>query len=357
MRAPVVKVRRFRPERSPAIIRAAALLRAGGLVAFPTETVYGLAADAFNPEAVKRVFAAKGRPSDNPLIVHIADPDDVSLAAKGLSEKSRALMRRFWPGPLTLILSRKKRLPGIVSAQADTVAVRIPDDRIARALIRAAGTPLVGPSANLSGRPSPTRAQHVAADLRDRIDLILDGGRTHLGIESTVMDMTVSPPALLRFGAIAPKEIEALIGKISLPETGAGLDPAVRPRSPGMKYRHYAPRAELVIIDGPAGAVQEKIQELINKSFQKGRKAGIISFRKRAGRAGKGMVRYAGSSPEVVAKRLFSILRDLDKAVDLILCEHPDERKVGRAVADRLMRAAGYRMIRAAGSLEDAGHE
>ena len=288
MKTRIVKVNRQRPEPDK-IRRAAAVLRTGGIVAFPTETVYGLAADAFNPKAVQKVFVAKGRPRDNPLIVHIAKVNDLSLLAKKPSKKAARLIKRFWPGPLTVILARKKRLPDIVSAGSPTVAVRVPANKIARALIRAAGTPLVGPSANLSGRPSPTRPRDVAADLGGRISLILDGGRTELGIESTVIDMTVSPPVLLRYGAITPEEIEALIGKIRLPGAAAGPELSVPLKSPGLKYRHYAPLAEMIIVEGPQEAVQKKYKNLQKKPFKKEKKLVSSYFIKIGGMKQKGL--------------------------------------------------------------------
>lgn len=338
-----MKVNRLHPE--PEKIKyAAAVVRAGGVVAFPTETVYGLAADAFNPEAVQKVFAAKERPQDNPLIVHIATPRDIILVARKPSKKTEALIRRFWPGPLTLILAKRKRLPDIVSGCSKTVAVRMPDHKIALALIRAAKTPIVGPSANLSGRPSPTRAEDVALDLGGRIDLIIDGGRTELGIESTVLDMTVSPPAILRYGAVSVEEIESCIGRIALPGKVAGLTQS-GPKSPGMKYRHYAPRAEMIIVEGPREAVRKKINELAKKAFQKKKKTGIITFCNKSWYETDGPVIFAGSSPRAIARRLFMILRDMDKEVDLILSESFEEKGVGRAIADRLKKAAGYRII------------
>lgn len=326
----ILKVNSISPEPSR-IKEAAEVIKKGGTVAFPTETVYGLGADALNPEAIRKVFKAKGRPSDNPLIVHIAGVDDLKLLAKRLSRASLALIDKFWPGPLTLILKKKKIVPDIVTGGLDTVAVRMPDNKIALSLIKKAGVPLVAPSANLSGRPSPTRAKDVADDLSGRIDAVIDGGKTRIGIESTVIDMTTSPPTLLRPGALPVEDIEKVIGPL---QGLSASDENKSARSPGMKYRHYAPKARMVIVEGD-------LNKPAIKGLKAGKKVGILTFHKGFKIDGC-IMKYAGSRPGTVARRLFDILRGFDKeGVDIILSEQYSGNRLKLGIADRLTRAAG----------------
>lgn len=330
----IIKINPASPE--PAKIKYAAdAIRGGGTVAFPTETVYGLGADALNPDAVRAVFKAKGRPADNPLIVHIAEMDDLRVLAKRPPKKAYELIKSFWPGPLTIILRRKAVVPDIVTGGLDTVALRMPDNKIALSLIKKSGVPLVAPSANLSGKPSPTKAADVAADLLGKVDVIIDGGKARIGIESTVIDMTTIPPTLLRPGGLPVEEIEMVIGPVRRLSASDKNFPA---RSPGMKYRHYAPRANMVIVEGD-------IRKLAVKGLKEGKKVGILTFQKGINIEGC-VTRYAGSRPETVAKRLFDILRSFDKAgVDLIISEQygygGEGLKLG--IADRLLRAAAQK--------------
>ncbi|OGO07261.1 MAG: threonylcarbamoyl-AMP synthase, partial [Chloroflexi bacterium RBG_13_60_13] len=227
-----------------AISRAAESLRKGGLVAFPTETVYGLGADALNAEAVRKIFAAKGRPLDNPIIVHVAGPDDLGVLTDDVPPEATMLIRQFWPGPLTLIFKKSGQVPGAVTGGQDTVAVRMPRNAIALALVRASGRPIAAPSANLSGRPSPTTAGHVLDDLGGKIDIILDGGPVEVGIESTVLDLSQHPPVILRPGAVTREELKPFIGEVvAASETG------LLRRSPGTRYRHYSPRARVTLVE------------------------------------------------------------------------------------------------------------
>lgn len=333
----ILKINPLSPEPFK-IKEAAEVIKKGGTVAFPTETVYGLGADALDPDAVKRVFQAKGRPSDNPLIVHIASIEDLVLIAKKPTKSALFVIDKFWPGPLTIILKKKKIVPDIVTGGLDTVAVRMPDNKIALSLIKKAGVPLVAPSANLSGRPSPTRTKDVANDLSGRIDLIIDGGKTRIGIESTVIDMTTTPPTLLRPGGLPLEEIEKVIGHIQRLSTAHGGKPA---RSPGMKYRHYAPKAKMVIVEGDNDSVQSKIKELAKKGLRDGRKVGIMTFHRDFHVEGC-IIKHAGSRPETVANRLFDILRSFDRTgVELIISEPYDGKGLKLGIADRLKRAAG----------------
>lgn len=335
-----MKINPHSPEPSK-IKEAAEVIKNGGTVAFPTETVYGLGANALCPEAVKKVFRAKGRPSDNPLIVHIAEISDLKLIVKRPPKSAVALIDEFWPGPLTIILKRKKVVPDIVTGGLDTVAVRMPDNRIALSLIRKSGVPLVAPSANLSGKPSPTRPKDVASDLFGKVDIIIDGGKTRIGIESTVIDMTTRPPVLLRPGGLPLEEIEKVAGPVRrLSEEPAVLrsKPA---RSPGMQYRHYAPKARMTIVEGGTEAAQGRIKRLAKEGLKKGKKVGVLTFHKYFSIEGC-INKYAGTRPETVARRLFDTIRGFDKdGVDIIVSEGYGGKGLKLGIADRLRRAAG----------------
>jgi len=248
----VVEVNPSNPERE-AIARAAEIIKAGGLVAFPTETVYGLGADALNPEAVKGIFVAKGRPLDNPIIVHVAELEHLQILADSIMAGAVALAERFWPGPLTLILNKSARVPNNVTAGRETVAVRMPRNNVALALIRASGVPIAAPSANLSGRPSCTTGTHVFQDLAGKIDLVLDAGPVEIGVESTVLDISTRPPTILRPGAVTVEELEGIIGQVVVGKQGELLR-----RSPGTRYRHYSPKARVTL-------VKEKDREIVDR--------------------------------------------------------------------------------------------
>lgn len=346
----ILKINRYKPENEK-IKYAAEIIRRGGLVAFPTETVYGLGADAFNEKAVKKIFEVKGRPPDNPLIVHIADIGDIKILTKYVPPKAIRLAEKFWPGPLTIVLKKRKDVLDIVTAGGDSVAIRIPDNLIALSLIRESKVPLVAPSANKSGRPSPTSARDVAEDLGDLIDLILDGGKTRIGIESTVIDMTTDTPTILRPGGLTVEEISKIIGnvRVIMIEEKEGLITlnAEPVKSPGLKYKHYSPKAQIIIVEGQKDKVRRKIEILADEALKDKKKIGIITFSK--GQKYKGCtVYFAGSDVETVAKRLFSILREMDrKKVDLIISESLEEKGLGLAVSERLKRAAGFNIIKA----------
>ena len=257
------------------IKEAGALLREGKLVAFPTETVYGLGADALQEEAAKRTYEAKGRPSDNPLIVHIADYDDLKKIAINIPPETDLLAAHFWPGPLTMIFQKSDIVPYGTTGGLDTVAVRMPVDPIAQALIREAGGFVSAPSANTSGRPSPTTAQHVEEDLNGKIDMILDGGTVDIGLESTILDMTVSPPMILRPGAITEEMFEKVIGPVNVDQTLLSENSTQAPKAPGMKYRHYAPKAKLMIVEGDLREEILAIRQLAYEADRKGHPVGI----------------------------------------------------------------------------------
>jgi len=330
------KVLHISPENpeSEIISRAADVLRAGGLVAFPTETVYGLGADVLNLDAVKKVFEAKGRPSDNPLIVHIATAAQLEDIVDEMPEKGRTLADAFWPGPLTLVMKRTILISDLVTGGLDTVAVRMPDHPVPLALIRALGEGIVGPSANLSGRPSPTTAQHVFDDLRGRVEMILDAGATTIGLESTVIDVTVEPPSILRLGGLPREQIEERIGKVEL-----GMGGELARRSPGTRHRHYAPRASVLLVR--TGDV-ETFARLLQTQRQLGKKVGCIVNSSLLAKLESGeYFRVLPSSMDILARYLFRTLRELDGlGLDVIIVEGVEEEGLGATIMDRLRRAA-----------------
>lgn len=348
METKVLRVDAAHPE-DEVIALAAEVIRGGGIVAFPTETVYGLGADATNGEAVAKVFAAKGRPSDNPLIVHVADMDQVHQVAREVPPVARKLMEEFWPGPLTLVLNKQPSVPDEVTGGLDTVGVRMPSHPVAHALIAAAGVPIAAPSANASGRPSPTAAEHVLEDMAGRIPLVLDGGETGVGLESTVLDVTIDPPMLLRPGGVTLEELRQCIGEVAVSGAVHGELVEGAPRSPGMKYRHYAPKARLLVVDGQVLPMQEKIRALCEEFQQEGKRVGIMCSVESRGVYRAEVVLEYGSRGNLasIASDLFSALRAFDRhGVDVILAEGVPATGLGLAIMNRLRRAAGGRVIK-----------
>ncbi len=336
------------------ILRGAEILRLGGLVAFPTETVYGLGANGLDVTAVKKIYLAKGRPSDNPLILHIADISELYPLIIGIPEKAKLLIERFWPGPLTLVFKKQSHILAQVTGGLETVAVRMPSHPIARALIAAAKVPIAAPSANRSGRPSPTLAEHVITDLEGRVEMIIDGGSCKLGIESTVIDCSEEELVLLRPGSISVEDLQEVIGEFSydvgIKTQDKNLDKDFKPRSPGMKYRHYSPKAELMIIEGEGSKVRKKMLEMIQNSDQK---LGILATREMIESfqdiSSKLVIKVLGSRDnlEEMASRLFKLLREFDEEeIDLILAEGLPLHGFGFAVMNRLSKAAGYQILR-----------
>lgn len=326
------------------IKKAGELLRSGGLVAFPTETVYGLGADALNEEAAQKIYAAKGRPSDNPLIVHIADMDALGRIVEDVPETARALAGAFWPGPLTMIFRKKECVPYGTTGGLSTVAVRMPSDEIARELIRQGGGYIAAPSANLSGRPSPTTAQHVYEDMNGRIPVILDGGPVQIGLESTIVDLTEEHPVILRPGYITLSMIRSVAGEAEVDRGLIADDSSVRPKAPGMKYRHYAPKAELQIVEGP----MEKVISYINEKCDGSLRTGIICTEETRARYPGGDVKCIGSRKDElsIAGHLFAILREFDEDhVERIYSESFDTPELGQAIMNRLLKAAGHQRI------------
>ncbi|AMV12522.1 MULTISPECIES: L-threonylcarbamoyladenylate synthase [Geobacillus] len=326
----------------PQIREAVEWLRAGEVIAFPTETVYGLGADAANTAAVEKIFAAKGRPSDNPLIVHVASMAQAEAVAASIPPMAKTLMERFWPGPLTLVLpKRAKAVSERVTAGLPTVAVRMPDHPLALALIEASGLALAAPSANRSGRPSPTTAAHVLADLDGRIAGVIDGGPTGVGVESTVLDCSGGVPTILRPGGVTK---EALIEAIGRVEEAAAVDDEAAPKAPGMKYTHYAPKAPLWIVAGPPAF----LQRLVDESRAEGKTVGVLTTEENWDQYAADVVLPCGTRQalETVASRLYDTLRRFDETnVDLIYSEAFPEEGIGAAIMNRLRKAAGGRAI------------
>jgi L-threonylcarbamoyladenylate synthase len=322
------------------IADAASLLRAGALVAFPTETVYGLGGHALDPLAVERIFAAKGRPADDPLIVHVLDVEHVVAVAR-LSAPAQRLARAFMPGPITLVLPRLPEVPLTVTAGLETVAVRVPAHPIARALLAAADLPIAAPSANLFSRPSPTRAEHVLEDLGGRIDAIVDGGPTPLGVESTIVDLSEAAPRLLRPGGLAAEDIEAVLGVRLLPPPAAGA-----PRAPGMLATHYAPRTPLVLLTGPPTVARERLRTELRHACASGQRVGVLLLDEDRELVPAGVsIESVGAwaAPVATAARLFDALRALDRrGLDVLFARDLADPTtgIGRALADRLRRAA-----------------
>ncbi len=333
-----------------ALQAAAGIIRDGGLVAFPTETVYGLGADAMNAEAAAKIYEAKGRPSDNPLIVHIADKEQVDLLAENVPEAAERIMEAFWPGPLTIILNKKKEVPHGTTGGLNTVAIRMPSHPVAQALIRESGCMIAAPSANTSGRPSPTTAAHVMEDMQGRIPMILDGGAVGIGIESTILDMTGEIPMILRPGYITKEMLEKVAGEVDIDPAVAGkqMPENVVAKAPGMKYRHYAPKGSLVLVEGPEDKVIEKINALTEEKTRLGYKVGVLGTDETLEKYQAGWRRSIGSRecPDSVAAHLYGLLRECDEQeLDYIYSESFFADGLGNAIMNRMLKAAGYHLI------------
>ena len=328
---------------------AARRIRRGEVVAFPTETVYGLGANALDGKAVKGIFEAKGRPGDNPLIVHIESIVQWDVLVTGIPEKARILAKAFWPGPMTMILKKTGKIPDVVSAGLDTVGVRMPSHPVARELIRLSGVPIAAPSANRSGRPSPTEAKHVLEDMNGRIPLILDGGKANVGVESTVLDMTGEMPVILRPGGVTPEMLEKVIGPVQVdPHVMKPIADGQQVKSPGMKYRHYAPNAPVTIVRGDPDKLARYVEQEVHRLQADGERIGILATDETMGQYTAGIVRTMGSRkhPAQLAASLFALLREMDHlGVDRILAEGVEDHDEGLAVMNRMTRAAGFHII------------
>ena len=326
---------------------AGALLKAGSLVAFPTETVYGLGANALDEEAAAKIYAAKGRPSDNPLIVHIADMDSLPLITAEIPAAALKLAERFWPGPLTMVLKKSEVVPYGTTGGLNTVAVRMPSHPIALEMIRHGGGYIAAPSANTSGRPSPTLASHVAEDMDGIIPMILDGGAVGIGIESTIVDLTEDIPIILRPGFITKEMLEEVVGEVQI-DKGLEADSKTPPKAPGMKYRHYAPKAELLVVEGSSEAVIEKINALVKENEEKGICTGVIGTEETISRYHAKIVKSMGTRTDElsISSHLYGILREFDESDAMVIySESFEEGAMGSAIMNRLLKAAGHKII------------
>ncbi|MDO4519730.1 MAG: L-threonylcarbamoyladenylate synthase [Eubacteriales bacterium] len=331
-----------------ALIRAGEILKNGGLVAFPTETVYGLGGDALNPESSMKIYAAKGRPSDNPLIVHIARMEDLKKIVKNIPAKAMVLAEKYWPGPLTMIFEKSEIVPMETTGGLNSVAVRYPSDRIAQELILAGGGYVAAPSANTSGRPSPTTAAHVEEDLGSTIDMIIDGGSVGIGLESTIVDFTEEVPLVLRPGYISLEMLQETLGEVRMDRGLLITDEKTRPKAPGMKYRHYAPKADLTIIEGDEECVVKEINKRAEQNARDGKKTGIIATSETASLYHCDSIKVIGSrmEEETIAKHLYEVLRSFDdEDVDVIYSEAFYTPQMGQAIMNRLLKAAGHHII------------
>ncbi len=347
----VLKVDSQKPQMEKICV-AADFIKKGGLVAFPTETVYGLGADALNSEAVRALFEAKKRPLDNPPIVHVGDAKGIYRLAREVPLKAEKFIKTFWPGPLTLIFKRSEIVPDVTVAGLDTIAVRMPRHNVALALIRESGCCIAAPSANLAGKPSPTMAKHVLDDLDGRIDAVLDAGPTNIGVESTVLDMTVDPPLVLRPGGTPYEELKRMLTRVELhPVAVAEIELFVeKARSPGMKHRHYAPDADVIVVEGELSSVVAKVKELTEFHMRKCSKVGVLATDETAGYYRADVVKSLGSRSDlrVIAKNLFRLLREFDlEGVDVIIAEGVPTEGLGLAVMNRLRKASGYKIVKA----------
>ncbi len=325
------------------------LIAAGELVAFPTETVYGLGGDALHPDAAKKIYEAKGRPSDNPLIIHIAEVADLDRVGKDVPPEAKKLAEAFWPGPLTMIVWKKDEVPFATTGGLNTVAVRMPDHPVALELIRKSGKLIAAPSANTSGRPSPTEASHVMGDLEGRIAMVLDGGAVGIGIESTIIDLTEPVPMILRPGYITPEMLSEVLGKEVIIDPGIiAADDTTKPKAPGMKYKHYAPKADMVIVDGEQQAVVEKINELTKEAHETGKKVAVIATEETKENYSADVVLNIGAreDEDSIARHMYKILRDCDKLeVEVIFSESFKTPRIGQAIMNRLLKAAAHQVI------------
>lgn len=341
-----ININTFSPDE---LTEAGNIIKDGGLVAFPTETVYGLGGDGLNPESSKKIYEAKGRPSDNPLIIHIAELKDLFTITSGVSDKALLLAEKFWPGPLTMILKKAQVVPYETTGGLDTVAVRMPDNKIALEFIKKAGGFVAAPSANLSGRPSPTKASHVENDMNGRIEMIIDGGISTIGLESTIVDMTEEVPIILRPGFISINSLSRVVGDVvydaAILESGSDEPP----RAPGMKYRHYAPKGDLSIVKGEKDKVIEYIRVQAEQALSEGERVGIIATEETYLNYSATVVQNIGSRDDeaTIARRLYAVLREFDEdGITRIYSEEFDTPNMGQAIMNRLIKAAGHHIIK-----------
>ncbi len=327
--------------------KAGRIIKEGGLVAFPTETVYGLGGDALNPESSRKIYAAKGRPSDNPLIVHVSDMEAVEKIVEEVPKEAYKLAEAFWPGPLTLIMKKNDKVPYETTGGLDTVAIRMPNNRIALELIKRSGGFIAAPSANTSGRPSPTLARYCVEDLSGKIEMIIDGGQVGIGLESTIVDLTGERPMILRPGYITIEMLKDVLGEVDIDRTIIAPDSGVRPKAPGMKYRHYAPKGVLTIVEGSQDQVAEYINSKALEARNEGKRVGVIGTESTKALYRADVVKSVGdrNDESTIAHELFKVLREFDdENIDVMFSESFDDSGIGQAIMNRLLKAAGHQI-------------
>lgn len=330
------------------IKEAAEIIKNGGTVAFPTETVYGLGANALDTKAIEKIFLAKGRPQDNPLIVHISSTDQLDGLVESIPEQANILMEKFWPGPLTLIFNRTNKIPDRITGGLSTVAIRMPNHKIALELIKHSKLPIAAPSANTSGKPSPTNSSHVIHDLSGKIDMIIDGGSTGVGLESTVLDVSGDIPMILRPGGVTAEDLLTVLPKVEYDKAIEVTDKNIVPKSPGQKYKHYSPEAKMVIVKGNVEEIIQKTVELSKKYEAQGMNVGIMATKQTHDKYKGNSILIVGDRdfPETIAANLFNILRKFDEMrVDMIIAEGVEEKGIGKAIMNRMKKAAGGEII------------
>ncbi|MBQ6787791.1 MAG: threonylcarbamoyl-AMP synthase [Lachnospiraceae bacterium] len=338
-----------RKESREALREAGKIIREGGLVAFPTESVYGLGGDALNPESSKKIYAAKGRPSDNPLIIHIADMEHLGRIVEEVPKSAYQLADAFWPGPLTMILPKSEEVPYQTTGGLDTVAVRMPSHPVALEFIKEAGGYVAAPSANLSGKPSPTKAKYVVQDMDGRIDMIINGDGVDIGLESTIVDLTGEKPMILRPGYITEEMLNDVLGQVETDPTLLQADSKEAPKAPGMKYRHYAPKGELVLVEGSPEAVVSYINKQTSLHRQRGEKTGVIGTSEMTGRYEADSIKIAGSREDetAIARQLYTFLREFDdEDVAYMYAESFAGTGMRQAIMNRMLKAAGHKVIK-----------
>lgn len=349
METKVIKIDREHPDRE-LLREAGKLLRSGGLVAFPTETVYGLGGDGLQESAAARIYAAKGRPSDNPLILHIAEVSDMEKLAVDIPELAYRMAERFWPGPLTMILKKSDVVPYTTTGGLNTVAIRMPSDEIAREIIRFSGTYIAAPSANLSGRPSPTKAEHVVEDLSGRVEMIVDGGDSDIGLESSIIDLSGEVPLILRPGYITKEDFEQIVAEVEYDSAVLATKPqeSIVAKAPGMKYRHYAPKGQITIVEGEHASVVNRINTLVAEQEAKGVRTAVLCAEETKDNYQCKHVYSLGSlkGEKEISAHLFAVLRSFDtEQMEVIYSESFEETKLAGAIMNRLRKAAGYQIM------------
>lgn len=350
MKTEILKVKENRIDEE-GLKKAIQILKSGGLVAFPTETVYGLGGDALNTDAAHKIYSAKGRPSDNPLIVHIGDSKALKDLTLSCPEAGLKLAGAFWPGPLTLIFKKSDKVPNSTTGGLDSVAIRMPSHPVALQLLKESGIYIAAPSANVSGRPSPTNAKHVIEDMNGKIDMIIDGGKVDIGLESTIVDVTGEIPTVLRPGFITIEMLEKVVGKVEIDKAvlTRNPDPNLIPKAPGMKYKHYAPKGDLTIYEGESRAVIKAINEAAKQSILKGYKTGIIATEETFSLYPMGTVKIIGTREDeiTIARGLFEVLREFDaEGIEYIFAESFENEQLGQAIMNRMLKAAGYHIVK-----------